>query len=172
MVNNLNSVIKKLMNFKYKKQAVIIMGIIGVLLILASEIIPKPNTESIEYQPDYASYVTDLENRTKKIISSIDGAGKCVVMITLEQTNENIYAQNAEETSQTGSISRKNEYVFYENNNNDEPLLIKQYFPRVYGVVVVCQGGDNNAVKERVISSISSLFDIPYTQISVSKLNR
>lgn len=174
----MESSIKKLFssfsNFKYKKQAVIIFGLIGVVLILLSELIPsnsqvKSNTQS---STDYDAYVSSLESRTQGIVSSIEGVGKCKVMITLEQTDENVFAKNTDESSQNGNFSKKNEYVLYENANNDEPILVKQYFPKVYGVVVVCQGGDDTAVRESVISSVSALYDIPYSKISVSKLNR
>ena len=173
----MESSIKKLFssfsNFKYKKQAVIIFGLIGVVLILLSELMPATTDSKSKTQSstDYDVYVSSLENRTQSIISSIDGVGKCKVMITLEQTDENVFAKNTDESSQNGNFSKKSEYVLYENDNNDEPILVKQYFPRVYGVVVVCQGGDDTAVKERVISSISALFDIPYSKISVSRLS-
>lgn len=159
------------MNFKYKKQLIIIIGIIGVMLIVLSELVSSPSNQKIdENEIDYQEYISMLESKTQDIISSINGVGKCKVMITLEQTNENIFAKNTDESTQNGHNSKKSEYVLYENENNDEPILIKQYFPKVYGVVVVCQGGDDDATKEAVISSISSLYDIPYSKISVSKL--
>ena len=121
---------------------------------------------------DYRQYITSLEEKTENIISSIDGVGKCKVMITLQETDENFYAQNTDENTDSGSISKKSEYVLYEDNNNDSPVLIKQSFPKVMGVAVVCQGGDNANVKEKVISAVSSLFGISSAKISVSKINR
>ena len=113
-----------------------------------------------------------MEDKTESIISSIDGVGKCKVMITLQETDENIYAQNLDENKNSGYISKKSEYVLYEDNNNDSPVLIKQSFPKVMGVAVVCQGGNNANVKEKIISAVSSLFGISTAKISVSKLNR
>ena len=173
MDSRIKKIFSSASNFKYKKQAVIIFGLIGVVLILLSELVPstadgKSNTNT---STDYESYVSSLESRTQNIISSIDGVGKCRVMITLEQTDERVFAKNIDESSQNGNFSKKSEYVLYENANNDEPILVKQYFPKVYGVVVVCQGGDDTAVRESVISSVSALYDIPYSKISVSKLN-
>ena len=93
-------------------------------------------------------------------------------MITLQETDENFYAQNLDENKNSGYISKKSEYVLYEDNNNDSPVLIKQSFPKVMGVAVVCQGGNNANVKEKIISAVSSLFGISTAKISVSKLNR
>lgn len=173
MESSIKKIFSSFSNFKYKKQAVIVFGLIGVVLILLSELTPATTDVKSKAQSstDYDSYVSSLENRTQSIISSIDGVGKCKVMITLEQTDESVFAKNIDEISQNGNFSKKSEYVLYENDNNDEPILVKQYFPKVYGVVVVCQGGDDTAVKERVISSISALFDIPYSKISVSRLS-
>lgn len=173
MESSIKNIFSSFSNFKYKKQTVIVLGLIGVALILLSEVIPVANDGKSKSQTstDYESYVSSLESRTQSIISSIDGVGKCKVMITLEQTDESVFAKNTDESSQNGNFSKKSEYVLYENDNNDEPILVKQYFPKVYGVVVVCQGGGDTAVKERVISSISALFDIPYSKISVSRLS-
>lgn len=154
-----------------KKKYIVIIGIIGIILILLSDMIPSSTTNSENKQINYQQYTKELEQNTKNIISSIEGVGKCNVMITLDETDENVYAMDTDEKNSSGSISSKNEYVFYEKNNDDTPILIKQYFPKVKGIVVVCQGGDDVVVKEEVICAITSLFDIPSSKISVSKLN-
>ncbi len=90
-------------------------------------------------------------------------------MITLKNSSESVFAKNTDENSSPGSNSLKNEYVLYDGENGEEPVLIKQYLPDVQGVAVVCDGADNSRVRESVINSISSLFNIPVTKISVSK---
>ena len=113
MDSRIKKIFSSASNFKYKKQAVIIFGLIGVVLILLSELVPstadgKSNTNT---STDYESYVSSLESRTQNIISSIDGVGKCRVMITLEQTDERVFAKNIDESSQNGNFSKKSAYV-------------------------------------------------------------
>lgn len=172
MVNKLKEYLEKI---KFdKKKIIIAIGFMGIALILLSEVVPQESSKSqnTDVQTDYNEYVSSLEEKTADLISSIDGVGKCKVMITLEQSDENIFAKNTDESTNSGSYSKKSEYVLYEDNNNDTPVLVKQYFPKVKGVAVVCTGGDDVIVKEKVISSISSLFGISGTKISVSKINR
>lgn len=147
------------------------LGVIGVLLILLSEV--APHDESIKKdnsEIQYDKYISSLEEKTTSIISSIDGVGECRVMLTLSSTDESVYAKNTEEKMANSSYSKNNEYVLYDGTQGDEPILIKQVFPTVQGVVVVCTGGDNVVVRERIINSVSSLFDVPSSRISVSKL--
>lgn len=162
----------KIKSLKHKERYIVIACVLGVALILLSELVPSVSTKKADDGMDYQEYIVSLEEKTQDIISSIDGVGKCKVMITLCETDESVYASNIEENTDSGHISKKNEYVFYEDNNNDSPVLIKQTFPKVMGVAVVCQGGDNAFVKERVISAVSSLFGISSAKISVSKISR
>lgn len=173
-MNKIKDYIARSKIFGDKKKIIIVIGFVGILLILLSELVPSAssNTSTKSTQTDYDEYVTSLENKTADLISSIDGVGRCKVMITLEQSDENVFAKNTDESNSSGSYSKKSEYVLYEDNNNDTPILVKQYFPKVKGVAVVCTGGDDVVIREKIISSISSLFGISGTKISVSKINR
>lgn len=163
-----------LLNFKKtdkKIKTALIIGIVGMLLLGLSEAAPREKkTESAETQ-SYSELCTELEERTERIISSIDGAGNCKVMITLKNSNESVYAKNSQENGSDGNYSRDSEYVLYDGENGESPVLIKEYYPEVRGVVVVCSGADNVAVRENVINCISALYGIPTTKISVIKFN-
>lgn len=165
-----HKIIDFIKNSDNKLKIFVIIGLVGIMLILLSDIAPKDTKKIESKSADYTEYVTTLERKTKEIISSIDGVGECNVMLTLSSSNEYIYAQNSENKSDNSSISQNNEYVLYDSTNGDEPILIKEYFPSVQGVVVVCSGGDNNVVREKVISSISSLYNIPTSRVTVNKL--
>lgn len=175
MANKIKDCLENFIKTKDKKQIIIVIGIVGVLLILLSEFLPVQTASSSKSkqtaQSDYSQYVDELEKKTTDFISSIDGVGKCKVMITLDVSDENVYAKNIEESKDDGSYSKRSEYVLYEDNNNDTPILVKQYFPKVKGVAVTCTGGDNVVVREQIISGVSSLFGISSTKISVSKIN-
>lgn len=172
MDSKIKSYVEKFKQSKHKERLLIVACIFGVVLILLSEIKLPATASKKSAQTDYQQYISILEDKTESIISSIDGVGKCKVMITLQETDENFYAQNLDENTNSGYISKKSEYVLYEDNNNDSPVLIKQSFPKVMGVAVVCQGGNDANVKEKIISAVSSLFGISTAKISVSKLNR
>ncbi len=158
-----------------KRKLIVITGIIGVLLILLSEInLPFSKEAESSYSSfdgDYSAYVNSLNDELTDIISSIKGVGECRVMITLKNTNEKVYAQNSNNSFSDSSNSKNNEYVFYESNSGDAPILLKENFPDIEGVAVVCSGGDDYAVRESVIRCVCALFNISTSRVSVSKLS-
>ena len=119
---------------------------------------------------DYDAYVADLEGRLQKTVASMDGVGTCKVMITLEKSDENVYATNSESKRDADSGSSKEDYVLYDQDSGESPLLLSAYLPNVQGVAVVCTGGDDPAVREKITTTVASLFGIPTNRISVSKL--
>lgn len=155
-----------------RKKIIIIAAVLGILLILLSEInIPvQRSAESVD-SGDYAKYVNNLNSELTKTISSIDGVGECNVMITLQNTKESVYAENKETSSDESSNSENNEYVIYNSENGDSPLLLKEEMPKVAGVAVVCTGGDNVLVQEKIIDCVCALFNISSSRVSVAKLN-
>ena len=170
MANKLREIAEKIKNSDKKLKIFVAIGIIGILLILLSEAVPAGVSKNEKKESDYSNYVSSLEEETKQVVESIDGVGKCVVMITLKASNENVYARNTDENNSSSSISKSDEYVFYKGDSGETPVLLKEYFPQINGIAVVCSGADNYAVKESIISCLSSVFDIPTSKISVTKI--
>ncbi|MBR3148801.1 MAG: hypothetical protein IKF64_01405 [Eubacterium sp.] len=170
MEANLKELAEKLRSSDKRLKIAVIIGLVGILLIGISEALPKSDTETKKSDTSYAEFTDNLEKKTCDVLSSIDGVGECKVMITLKNSNESIFAKNNQENSNGSNYSSESEYVLYKGENGEEPMLIKEYYPEVKGVVVVCSGADNVTVRENVINCVSSLYGIPSTKISVSKL--
>lgn len=165
-------IIKLFQNKDTRNKILIVAAVLGVVLILLSEIdVSSPKAEESVQSGDYAQYVSTLNDELTDVISSIDGVGECRVMITLKNTKESVYAENSETTSSDSSNSENNEYVIYNSENGDSPLLLKEEMPQVAGVAVVCSGGDSEAVREKIIDCVCALFNISSSRVSVAKLN-
>ena len=160
----------KLLNPDSRLKLLLIIGVLSIALILLSEVKPNNNKANYEENNDYLSYVSQLEEKTERVLSSIDGAGKCIVMLTISDTAESVYAKNTDESGGNGNYSTSSEYVLYDGADGDAPVLVKQNYPRIQGIVVVCQGADNKLVRESVISSVSALYDLPTNKITVTKI--
>lgn len=91
-----------------------------------------------------AEYEAALEERLGNILSQIDGIGNINIMITLDSSEQNQFQKSG-----------------------DEPVYTKT--PAIRGVIVVCDGGDNIIIREKVISAVSGAFGISTTRISVIK---
>ncbi len=150
----------------------VLLGLVCILLILLSEMLPHAQSAKKQQAKEenlYASYIASLEEKTADLIGSIQGAGRCKVMITLKDTPESVFARNQQENESDSSYSKNYEYVLYDGQDGETPVLIKQYYPAVQGVAVVCDGADSTVVRESIINSIASLYNISVSKISVSK---
>lgn len=155
-----------------RNKLLIAAAALGVILILLSELnFSSPKAEERVQTGDYAEYVSTLNDELTSVISSIEGVGECNVMITLKNTKESVYAENSETSDSDSSNSQNNEYVIYNSENGDSPLLLKEEMPQVAGVAVVCSGGDSEAVREKIIDCVCALFNISSSRVSVAKLN-
>lgn len=171
--------VEKILNlFKSDRKTFVVacIGVIVILIIMASELIPHNNkNDEISTECLTTDYCSSLENKVEEIISLIDGAGKTRVMITLSETTEYIYAKNEsnQNKSSDNTINTDNEkdYVIIEQNNEDAGLLIKTIEPKIRGVAIVCEGGDNTTVQQDIYSTVSAVLNVSTARISISKLN-
>lgn len=169
--------INKISNGDDRKIKILVaVGLIGIVLIFASEFlnndVKQSDISSNSGEFDYEQYTASLEEKLEDVISSIDGVGRCKIMITLENSNESVYATDNELKSDENSVNQKDEYVLYETDNGETPVLIKEYLPQVQGVTVICDGGDNRQIQEKIINSVTALFNIPTSRVSVSKIKK
>lgn len=172
--NKIKEKISRFISGDSKKIKIIVaIGLIGMVLILASDMIPKSkehNEKTENTEMTCSDYTNQLELKLVDVISSIAGVGECKVMITLANSAESVYATNNEIKTDDNSTNQKDEYVLYDASSGEAPVLLKEYLPQVQGVTVVCSGGDDIVTKEKIIEAVTALFNIPANRVSVSKL--
>lgn len=177
MENKIKDFIKYITDGENRKiKIIVIIGVLGIFLISLPEFLPENSKDSkgseANAKTDYTAYVAEQENKLEEIIKAIDGAGECKVMITLENTSESVYATDNESRNDDSSASSKDEYVIYDASDGEAPVLIKEYMPKIQGVTVVCSGGDNIQVREKIINTVTALFNISTNRVSVAKIKQ
>lgn len=175
------------MTAKNKRTIIIIIGLAGIVLIFVSSFIPAKGDENIdtdaaESPPTTADeYRRQLENELSAIISKIDGAGNVSILITMDSTTEDVYAveRKTEEKSSlsTGSDTGDSESEYKEENKyvtvkrkdgSEDTVLQKQIMPKIRGVLVVCDGGGNSVVKEKITQAVSGVLNISGGKVFVT----
>ena len=147
------------------------IGIIMIVIILISDISggdddpEKRPTDKISFE-SADIYAAGTEERLCIMLSEIEGVGKAKVMLTITSTEEYVYA----ETQKTGSSQSENSYVIIDNGSQKEALLKKINNPAVSGVLVVCEGGDDPKVCEKVYIAVSTELNIPTNKIYVAEM--
>ena len=127
-------------------------------------------------------YISYLENKLEQMIGGMDGAGRVMVMITLKDGGEKILDKNRPYESATDTskedgkeevsekIKSMQETVLVEQDGNTGPIVVKESYPDIEGVVVLCEGGDNKELALKIKEAVSALFSLDAHKIVTGKL--
>lgn len=172
---NFEKIKKRLSENKNKKMLLIVSaGIIGIVLILLSEIFPENEPSVSENENALLSGFSEqeriLEEKIAEAVSKIKGAGKTHVTITFESSEEIFYAKNKSGSKDENETESEEEIVVIEGKNGEEPIFLKSNEAKIRGVLVICEGGANPLVKEKIIEGICALLDISSNKVSVAEM--
>lgn len=168
--------IKKFLNENRNKKTLLILaaGLIGIVFILFSEAASEKksydSTEKETFDKDISESEITLENRIGEAVSKIKGAGKTHVTITFESSEETFYAKNFSGSIREKEKENEEEIVVIDGKNGEEPIYLKTNVAKIRGVLVICEGGANPLVKEKIIEGICALLDIPSNKVSVAEM--
>lgn len=143
------------------------VGLLGLILLGVSSWLPaksKPETTAPIAQDATASdYEANLEKRLQTLIASLAGAGETRVMVTLQCSEENVYAADTE-TSVDGTAASKHVLA------GGTGLIETIQTPRVLGVAVLCRGGEDPAVQTRITALVQALTGVGANHVTVAAL--
>lgn len=176
---------KKPFNAELIKKIIIFAGIAGIALIFLSNLnFSGSKTESAETvvneQSAIDEYRADLCDELGNMLASIDGVGKTKIMITMESTTQTVYATEEDTKSRTSSDSSaadtqtdstKNYIIIREQNGGENGLTITKILPKIKGVLIICEGGDQADIKKNVTDAVSAALGVSSSRICVSKLS-
>ena len=144
MEDKTSSKLKSMLDSKKIRNIIIVVGLIGIGLIFLSNWVDFGSLTSGKGDEAFSvkTYSTKIENDLQTVISKIEGAGKTEVLLTMENSVEYVYLDNS--TTKTKEI---------------EPLI--------RGVLVVCEGGDDPVVVERVTDAVTKALDISTAKVCI-----
>ena len=168
--------------------------ILGVELLVMSSSIFKPgngkqapaseNTASAAPLERDSGYEAGLEKRMEAALSQIDGAGRVMVMLTLSYGREIVVAedktanqsvtketgdQGSERSTQTSSVEEK-KIIITGGNGVSAPLVLREVQPKIEGVIIIAEGGDNIYVKQALTSAAVAVLGVETAKVQVYKM--
>lgn len=156
----MNKEIKFLKN--KNNQIICIILIIGVVLMLISNGGEKKTEETTPALPDE-------ETRLAEILSEIDGAGEVSVMITYYGTAEKDIAYE----TKTNTVGQESHSEESEDKkavmSGDEPVVIREIYPKAKGIIVAADGGGDPAVRQAISEAVTAVTDVPAHRVKVYK---
>lgn len=148
----------------------IVMLLFGVFLMFADkfqlDLNDKQNVGNNAEEIKFEN-CESTEQKLAEILSNVKGVGDVKVMIEYSEGKESVIAENrkSENNLQSENTQNKNESEIAFSNNN--PVILKEIYPKVKGVIIVAQGGDNVEIKNQLISAVMSLLDLDANKIEV-----
>ncbi|WP_407383986.1 hypothetical protein [Ruminococcus sp.] len=121
-------------------KAAVIIGLTAILLIGVFSVVDSSGGNSINAE----EYAARTEEKLLEIVSQISGVGKVRIFLTMDNSGENVYLKNTD--TKTVSIE-----------------------PKVRGVVVVCDGGDDPLVVSRVLDAVTKALNISSDKVCITK---
>lgn len=176
----MNEIIKKIYGIFKNPKLLIIMGACGVALLIFSggfdgeeKTEVKKDKEISEFTENYRE---NLEKSVLKIVKGISGDKNATVVVTLESGIRYDYADAYDETSsnssneksQNESSSSSKTYLTVKNDEGgEEPLVVTEIMPEVRGVAIVCTGGDNEALAEKIKNAVTAALNITSKRVYI-----
>lgn len=162
-----------------KLAAVFIFGLI--LLIIGGAPKKKSDIKSdLAPQLNNSSYEKNLEMRLENLLSQVNGVGNVKVMITLAYGKEivvandlNLSESTVKEIDKSGSSKetydkkKESKKIIVDGKN---PLVLKEIEPKVEGIIIIAQGGDNIYIKSELMKSAQTILNVDAHKIQVMKM--
>ncbi len=158
----------------------LVCGFVGIALLAIPELIPRQSADTA-VTVDSEAFVKQTESRLTALIGNMDGVGNCRVMVTLENGVEYVYATeerrnsdreediSGDDTRLTQRDDNETAAILVDTANGREGLLVTEIQPTVRGVVVVCDGGNDEAVRRRVAEAVAVALNISTKRVCITK---
>ena len=160
---------KKIQEFINKYKFVILILMIGLVLMLL------PTGNSLSKNNEITIQSTEVSEpvsqQLETILSTVQGAGRVRVMLTIAAGEEVIYqTDNDHTTSDTNGTSRNDTVVISDSERNETGLVRNKNAPVYRGALIVCDGAQTPAVALALVDAVSKVTGLSTDKISVLKM--
>lgn len=136
---------------------------------------------------DYETYGAALEQRLETILQRMRGVGDVQVMITFRDQGESIVEKDVtmrEDTQEgeqkegetdtvnggSGSCENSETTVYARSDGDETPFVNRAILPKIDGVLIVAEGGDDSEVRKNISESVEALFGLDAHKIKIVKM--
>nr|WP_154258075.1 MULTISPECIES: stage III sporulation protein AG [Lactonifactor] len=150
-----------------KKEQLVVVLLVGILLLIIALPTKEKEKDSTSETslPDTEKSDTreltgrQMETELEQALSNVEGIGKVQVVLTFEDTGEKVVEKDSDAT-----VYAK------DSKGNQTPYVSTEILPRIKGVLVIAQGGDNAVVNQNIREAVMALFQVEAHKIKVMKM--
>ena len=134
-----------------------------IIIVLVLFILNLFKNDSVSQKDEVSVYITNLENKLENCLSSVEGAGKVSVCISVESGMETVLATKITEDETINGIKREESPIIV----NGKTVVLKQLYPKITGVLIVADGAKDLNVYKRIQQATMSLLDVEINKIEI-----
>lgn len=161
--------LRKLLGLFQKYKLVLLVLLVGLCLLL----LPKGHsaeTDEVDDSTELGFDLEQLESRMEKVLSKIEGAGAVSLILTVRSGAEQVYAVDTDYSEDGESREERIEAVLVSTGSGTEKVaVVRQDYPKFQGALVVCDGGDDPAVRLLITQAVASLTGLRSDKITVCR---
>jgi len=156
--------------FKNKRTTnIIIVLLIGICaLVIGGGMFSGQGKE--EKEVSITDKADDIETRLEKILSTVKGAGKVAVFVSLEDYGASEYAKDTKQTLREGASENEQETVMAGKTGDLSPVTVKMSAPKIKGVIVSAKGAGSETVRQRLKSAVETSLGVPSHRVEVVEM--
>ena len=174
----LNQMGEKLLPLARRYRALLVVLLAGVLLLASGGIFAggraqdAAETDTAPAAGEQGFSLSAFEEELNEKLAAIEGVGRVELMLSLEQTEEAVYAVNTRQTdsASSGQSFESDLTVVSDGSYGEKPVTVKNLLPTFRGAVVLCDGADNAGVRLAVTQAVTTVCGIGSDKVTVLKM--
>jgi len=127
-----------------------------------------------------------IEEELEEFFSLVQGAGRVRVMISALGDKETVFAVDStssrshiiEEDAQGGTrdqrqySTQEQTVIIRDQNGIDQPLVLREISPRVQGIVIIAEGGDDTFVRDALTRAAMAVLGVEAHRVQVLTMDQ
>lgn len=140
-------------------EIIIAVVVVAIMLLIYFTSFSSEASDDAMVTSNELTYYSIVKQELEEKLSLIDGAGEVAVLISWSESEEYVLAYSISSTGSSAVVT-----------NGGEIFILKTIYPEPTGVVVICEGAGNFAIKLDIISAVSAYFGIDENIIIVLEM--
>ncbi len=147
----------KKIKFEYLLVIGLVIAVVAVALYTFNGKSDEKNTESS------CEYLSVLERKLSETLSKIEGAGDVSVVITAKSGVTTEIAEDKKTTTEGDKVTSTSSPVLV----GGKPIILREIYPEIIGVVIVAKGGGNLTVKSALLDAATTALGVSCDKIQI-----
>lgn len=166
--------LRQFLGSKRGSTVITVVGASALLLIMLTELKPEVREEQPakrESAAAYAdSYCAETERRLAAFLEHVEGAGEVEVYLSVAGGEEYEYAEESRSSRTDNKKEEERKYVIVSGEGGKTALIERVRTPEITGAAILCSGGGEPEVQERIYRAVSAALELPTTKIYVTRI--